>query len=211
MSENSRRDPAAALARARIPLHVTDHRAPVSKAIGGQCEKQDNAYKATRRAPPCGTEFRCLMAGSASETSDETGVVMSVLGDVFDSLKTTSLPELLFAFVACTGYMLAQGRLLAGRARALSAGVSLLATVGFVLVSATWAHSTMLVAFAMAGLGAFVALAWMCAWLLGLGAADPPPAAQPLRDDANVAPEPVGAASVAATPARVQRAPIASA
>ena len=136
---------------------------------------------------------------------------MSVLGDVFDSLKTTSLLELLLAFVACTGYMLAQGRLFAGRARALTATVSLLATLAFVLVGATWAHSTMLVAFAMAGLGAFVGLAWLCARLLGLGAADQTPAAQPLQGYVNVAPEPVGAVPVAATQARVQRAPVASA
>ena len=45
---------------------------------------------------------------------------MSVLGDVFGSLKSMSQVQLLLAFIACIGYAFAQGSLLPGRGRRLA-------------------------------------------------------------------------------------------
>ena len=92
---------------------------------------------------------------------------MTVLDDVFDSLATMSLLQLLLAFVACTGYTLAQGRLVTPRARHIAAATTAAAAIGFVLLGGTWARSAMLIAFAIAGLGAFIAIVWLSGWLLG--------------------------------------------
>ena len=93
---------------------------------------------------------------------------MTVLDDVFDSLATMSLLQLLLAFVACTGYMLAQGRLVTARARRIAAAAAVVAALAFVLLGGTWARSAMLIAFAIAGLGAFIASVWLSGRLLGL-------------------------------------------
>ena len=45
---------------------------------------------------------------------------MSVLDDVFASLRAISLVQLLLAFVACTGYALAQGGLVSAKARRIA-------------------------------------------------------------------------------------------
>lgn len=136
---------------------------------------------------------------------------MTVIGDVFDSLKTMSHWQLLLAFVAGIGYTLAQGGLLEARTRGLAALVATLAALGFVLLGPTWAQSAMLLAFSVAGLGAFAAIAWSFGRLLGFGAAMPSAAADSIFDEAHA---PVGPdASGTAAPAlhtRAQRAPSAS-
>jgi hypothetical protein len=92
---------------------------------------------------------------------------MSVLGDVFESLRAMSLVQLLLAFIACTGYALAQGGLVSTRARQISSAVAVLGAIGFAFQSAEWMYAAMLLAFAIAGMGVFVMLAWMISGLIG--------------------------------------------
>lgn len=92
---------------------------------------------------------------------------MTELDDVFDSLNSMSLLQLLMAFVACTAYTLAQGGLVAIRSRGIITVTALVAALGFILLSDTWAHGTVLVAVAVAGIGAFVAMAWVLGRLFG--------------------------------------------
>ena len=93
---------------------------------------------------------------------------MSVLGDVFDSLKAMSLLQLLLAFIACIGYASAQGRLLAPRGRRNAGIAAALAAAGFVFESREWTYAAMLLTFAIAGLGVFVAMVWLTSQLLGV-------------------------------------------
>jgi hypothetical protein len=123
---------------------------------------------------------------------------VTVLDDVFGSLAAMSLLQLLLAFVACTGYTLAQGRLIAPRARRIASATTAMAALAFVLLGGAWARSTMLIAFAIAGLGAFIAIVWLSGRLLGLApaqaqavqAADSGPGEDPiiLESDATTAP-----------------------
>ena len=110
---------------------------------------------------------------------------MLVFDDVFDCLRYMTLPQLLLAFLACIGYALSQGRLLDTGGRRLAAGVAASSAVGFVVLSPDWMSASMLVAFAIAGIGIFVALAWLLSTWVGLsrGAA---PAAEG-TDDLEVA------------------------
>jgi len=92
---------------------------------------------------------------------------MSVLGDVFNSLQAMNQWQLLLAFVACTAYVLAQGDLVSPKVRRMAWSAALLSTAVFVLESAEWMYSAMLAAFAIAGLGLFVASAWILSRALG--------------------------------------------
>lgn len=131
---------------------------------------------------------------------------MSVLGDVFDILKTMSLLQLLLAFIACIGYTLAQGSLLTLRGRAATATISVGATLAFVLLGSSWTQSTVLVAFAVAGLGVFVAIAWVSGRLLGFRAVD---TTQSGHDEETAAPEPEVLVASQTTQLRPPRAPMA--
>ena len=93
---------------------------------------------------------------------------MSELGGVFGGLKAMSLLQLLLAFLACIGYALAQGRLVGPRGRRIAWSVAALGAGGFALESSDRMGATMLLAFAVAGLGLFVVLAWLTSRLLGL-------------------------------------------
>jgi hypothetical protein len=86
---------------------------------------------------------------------------MTELDDVFDSLNSMSLLQLFMAFVACTAYTLAQGGLVASRSRAIATATALVAALAFILLGNAWARSAVLVAVAVAGIGAFVAMAWL--------------------------------------------------
>ena len=93
---------------------------------------------------------------------------MPVFDDVFDGLTTMTLPQLLLAFLACIGYALSQGRLLGTGQRRLAAGIAVSSAAGFVILASDWMAATMLVAFAVAGIGIFVALAWLLSRLVDL-------------------------------------------
>ena len=86
---------------------------------------------------------------------------MSVLGHVFDTLAAMSLLQLLLAFMGCMGYALAQGGLLASGGRQLAGATAVGAAVAFTLLANDWMAAIMLVAFGVAGLGLFVAVAWL--------------------------------------------------
>ena len=125
---------------------------------------------------------------------------MTELDAVFDSLNSMSQVQLLMAFVACIGYTLAQGGLVASRSRGVATLSAMVAAFGFVVLSNTWAHSAVLVAVAVAGIGAFVAIAW----LLGLVFA-PAPAPVVSATEALAFPEPDVAAAAAPKSARPRR------
>lgn len=110
---------------------------------------------------------------------------MSELGHVFDSLKAMSLLQLLLAFIACTGYVLAQGGLVGARGRRASGVVAAMAAVAFTILASDWMAATMLVAFAVAGLGVFVAAAWLLSRSVALpgGARDSDAAFVPSETD----------------------------
>ena len=99
---------------------------------------------------------------------------MSVLADVLSSLRTMTQLQLLLAFLACTGYALGQGGLVGPRGRRVAWAITLLATLGFAFESTEWMHAAMLATFAVAGLGLFVAGAWVISRLLGF-----PPSGNP--------------------------------
>ena len=92
---------------------------------------------------------------------------MTELGDVFGSLKAMSLLQLLLSFLACIGYALAQGRLVGPRARRCAWALAALGAFGFAFESPEWMRAAMLVAFAVAGLGVFVAVVWVTSRMLG--------------------------------------------
>jgi hypothetical protein len=93
---------------------------------------------------------------------------MAAFGDVFDSLAAMGQLQLLLAFVACIGYTVAQGKLVSAGGRGIAAVATAVAAVGFAFHSGTWAHGTVLIAVAVAGLGAFAAIVWLFGRLLGL-------------------------------------------
>lgn len=92
---------------------------------------------------------------------------MSVLADVLSSLRTMTQLQLLLAFLACTGYALGQGGLVGPRGRRFAWAATLLSALGFAFESTEWMHAAMLATFAVAGLGLFVAGAWIISRLLG--------------------------------------------
>lgn len=92
---------------------------------------------------------------------------MSVLGDVFGTLREMSQLQLLFAFVAGTAYTVAQGGLVSAKGRRIAWGLTLLAAIGFACESAEWMYAAMLVTFGVAGMGLFVASAWLLSRALG--------------------------------------------
>ena len=93
---------------------------------------------------------------------------MSVIGDVFESLRAMSLLQLLLAFVACIGYSLAQGALVSSpRVRGFAGAAAFVGAVGYAILGTEWMHAAMLVAFAFAGMGLFVSIVWVTSRLLG--------------------------------------------
>jgi hypothetical protein len=95
---------------------------------------------------------------------------MSVLDEVFDSLRLMTQLQLLLAFLACTGYALAQGKLVPAKGRRIAGSVAFIASAGFAFESTQWMHAAMLLTFAIAGLGLFVAATWLISRALGLTA-----------------------------------------
>lgn len=99
-------------------------------------------------------------------------VTMSVLDDVVGSLRSMTQVQLLLAFMACIGYAFAQGSLLSVRGQRAAWLAATLSAAGFAFVSENWTHATMLLGFAVAGMGSFVAGVWLTSRALGF---DRPP------------------------------------
>ena len=74
---------------------------------------------------------------------------MSVLDDVLESLRLMSQLQLLLAFVACIGYLLAQGGLLGRRGRRGARAGAFRGAAGFVGLGADWLRAAMVVALAV--------------------------------------------------------------
>ena len=111
---------------------------------------------------------------------------MTMLHDVAESLRAMTLLHLLLAFLACIGYMLAEGQLAPVRVRLYGGVVAAASAIWFVIDSPQWTAGAMLVAFAVGIVGLFTALVWVLSAVLGLRHAGNVVAAQP-------APEAVGA------------------
>ena len=93
---------------------------------------------------------------------------MTMLHDVAESLRAMTLVHLLLAFLACTGYLLAEGQLAPMRMRLYGGLVAAASAIWFVIDSAQWTTGTMLVAFAIGIVGLFTALVWALSAALGL-------------------------------------------
>ena len=83
---------------------------------------------------------------------------MTMLHDVAESLRAMTLVHLLLAFLACIGYMLAEGQLAPVRVRLYGGVVAAASAIWFVIDSAQWTAGAMLVAFAIGIVGVFTAL-----------------------------------------------------
>lgn len=141
-------------------------------------------------------------AKASGMAANQTGVSMTELDDVFDSLNSMNVLQLLMAFVACTAYTLAQGGLIASRSRGIATVAALVAALSFILLGDAWARSTVLVAGAVAGIGAFVAMAWLLGRLFGSPRAPDMLAEYSVLAEDSVAPEPDAVA--ASTPAQTR-------
>jgi hypothetical protein len=84
---------------------------------------------------------------------------------------------LLLAFLACTGYALAQGKLIPVKGRRVAGSIAFASAFGFAFESTAWMHAAMLLTFAVAGLGLFVATTWLISRALGFSARRAAPAA----------------------------------
>lgn len=105
--------------------------------------------------------------------------------DVTASLNKLSLLQMVlaWAFVAC--YALALGGMLEARGKRRAAGLAALAAVAFCALGDHWVHGVLLVMFAVAGMGLFVAAAWVLAgtarWAIRQRAEKPAPVAPAAR------------------------------
>ena len=93
---------------------------------------------------------------------------MTMLHDVAESLRAMTSLHLLLAFLACIGYMLAEGQLAPARMRLYSGLIAAASAIWFVIDSSQWTTGTMLVAFAIGIVGLFTALVWALSAALGL-------------------------------------------
>jgi hypothetical protein len=91
-----------------------------------------------------------------------------MLHDVAESLRAMTLLHLLLAFLACTGYMLAEGQLAPVRVRQYGGVVAAASAIWFVIDSPQWTAGAMLVAFAVGIAGLFTAFVWLLSAALGL-------------------------------------------
>ena len=110
---------------------------------------------------------------------------MSDFGNILSSLRTMNSTQLLFAFMASSGYALAQGGLVRGKGSRAAWLLAATGAAGFVLLSEDWTAAVMLMAFAVAGIGCFVGIVWLLSRVMGL-------------PTAGSAPNPVSAAEQAA-------------
>lgn len=118
--------------------------------------------------------------------------MLSLMDDITASLNKLSLLQMICAwtFVAC--YALALGGMLEARGSRRAAGLAALAAVLFCAFGENWVHGALLVMFAVAGMGIFVAAAWAlargAAWFVNRGTpAQPAPATPPAAK-----PQPIG-------------------
>lgn len=114
---------------------------------------------------------------------------MTMLHDVAESLRAMTLLHLLLAFLACTGYMLAEGQLAPVRVRLYGGLVAAASAIWFVIDSPQWTAGAMLVALAVGIVGVFTALVWLLSAALGLRHAAHGVVAQPATEAAGTSPD----------------------
>lgn len=118
--------------------------------------------------------------------------MLSPMDDITASLNKLSLLQMVCAwtFVAC--YALALGGVLEARGSRRAAGTAVLAAVLFCALSENWVHGALLVLFAVAGMGLFVAAAWVlarfAAWFVRRGTPAAPAPVVPVQPK----PQPIG-------------------
>jgi hypothetical protein len=112
-----------------------------------------------------------------------------MLHDVAESLRAMTLLHLLLAFLACTGYMLAEGQLAPVRVRLYGGLVAAASAIWFVIDSPQWTAGAMLVALAVGIVGVFTALVWLLSAALGLRHAAHVAVAQPATEAAGTPPD----------------------
>lgn len=101
------------------------------------------------------------------------------MDDITAALDKLTLLQMVlaWAFVAC--YALSLGGMLEPRGSRRAAVAAALCAVAFCIASDAWVHAALLVAFAVAGMGVFVAAAWtlsrLAAWCLQPGPRANPP------------------------------------
>jgi hypothetical protein len=145
-------------------------------------DKPDNSYTLARLRPTHDDFARCLITTSAKVG----GRLMTMLHDVAESLRAMTLLHLLLAFLACIGYMLAEGQLAPVRVRLYGGLVAAASAIWFVIDSPQWTAGAMLVALAVGIVGLFTALVWTLSALLGLRHTANAAAMQPAIDAAGV-------------------------
>ncbi len=129
---------------------------------------------------------------------------MTMLHDVADGLRAMTSLHLLLAFLACIGYMLAEGQLAPMRVRLYGGVVAAASAAWFVIDSPQWTAGTMLVALAIGIVGLFTALVWALSAALGLRHAASVVTAQPAAAETAAVPAerhaPIGATRPGALP-----------
>lgn len=110
---------------------------------------------------------------------------MTMLHGVAESLRAMTLLHLLLAFLACIGYMLAEGQLAPIRVRLYGGAVAVVSAIWFVIDSPQWTAGAMLVAFAIGIVGLFTATVWVLSAALGLRHAANLVPAQPVPEAAS--------------------------
>jgi hypothetical protein len=83
------------------------------------------------------------------------------------TLETLNLIQLLLAFVFVMSYTLALGRMLDERDRWRAAALAFTSALFFSVFTSPWEHGIMLIAFAVVGIGLFMAMAWVAAQFAG--------------------------------------------
>lgn len=87
------------------------------------------------------------------------------MSDLHQTLRTMGLPQLLLALIFLCSYGVALGGMLGATGRWRAGGVAALSAFAFGFLTDPWEHAVMMVAFAVIGFGAFLALSWLLAWL----------------------------------------------
>lgn len=95
--------------------------------------------------------------------------MLKPMDDIAVSLEKLGLVHMVlaWAFVGC--YALALGGMVGPTGSRRAAGLAVMAAVAFCVFSENWVHGALLVLFAVAGMGAFVATAWALARIAAWG------------------------------------------
>jgi hypothetical protein len=85
------------------------------------------------------------------------------MSELHQTLRHMGLPQLLLALIFLCSYGVALGGMLGATGRWRAAGVAAASALTFGFLTDPWEHAVMMVAFAVIGFGAFLALSWLLA------------------------------------------------